>query len=82
MADWLPLREHLRRTIAAQLDHAVLHDPELHALLTQHRERTLARLTDQAELMVLREITCERVTRDFASLASINGHLAKVNGRA
>jgi hypothetical protein len=31
MSDWTPLREHLCEYIAAQLDHLILHDPDLQA---------------------------------------------------
>ena len=31
MSDWTPLREHLCEHIAAQLDHLILHDPDLRA---------------------------------------------------
>jgi hypothetical protein len=85
MADWLSLREHLHRTIAEQIDHAALHDPELRALLATHRERVLEQLVDKAELAVLRRIACDVEPELMPQLARVNGQhprVVKVNGRA
>jgi hypothetical protein len=60
--DWVPLRDHLRESMAEQLDDKILHDPdpEARAMLAANRDRVLALLTDQAELVVLRQAVAER----------------------
>jgi hypothetical protein len=56
MTDSNPLREYLRAELERQIDHAIAHDedPELRALLILQRERVVAMLLDQAELIALR----------------------------
>jgi hypothetical protein len=65
MSDWTPLRDHLRESMAEQLDDKILHDPDpaCRALLAANRDRVLALLTDQAELIAMRRIVAERGKR-------------------
>jgi hypothetical protein len=79
--DWLPLAQHVRRHMAAQLDAAILHgdDAELRSVLAAHRPLILELMCAKAEVVVLRELTaCRAEAEDRDKLADqamrLNGH--------
>jgi hypothetical protein len=91
---WLPLREFLRADLEAWVDDLIRHDPDpaARACLAAHREHILERLTDQAEVIALRQFLAKRdqtgqqdtIPRSPAIARSngTNGHRCiKVNGR-